>query len=801
MHIRTVLIFAFLVATLVPSSIFGVVSYNHSVVREFDEVKNRHLLLAQNLGRALDRYYMDVVATFDSMSLALLRRQTLPNLHALMASINMDCVLIVDPKTGDIFSRTDAKHFSNAKQVSREVLETAKASLRPGETTLTNVVTRDNGENAIMVVRQYGDRLAIAFVGTDYFVELGKSISFGVNGHAAIVDSVGNVLAHPRADWVKEHKNLSKVSAVARLMKGETGIEQFYSPALPGDMIAGLATIKGAGWGVMVPQPISELYDKAYESSKILILVLILGVGISGLIVAFLVNLLTVPIETFLSVIKSNSRKSTLRKFRWTSTRFILSEYMEIVSNYNEMVARVLASNERVRSMAYEDSLTGLPNREKLREMSEKVLGENRSQSSSGALIYVDLDDFKQVNDVYGHGMGDQYLVECTTRLKSAVEKQAADTNRFRGPMPAPVISRIGGDEFAILFPGLATPSEAQRFLILLQNELTAPSDSSEINVKRGASIGCARYPHDAETLDELVKLADIAMYHAKKSGKNRGELYRADIGTMTSSELRAQVELAIVNDELVLEYQPKVRGRDGVVTGVEALVRWNHPTFGRMAPDRWIPAIMKSPVISQLGEWVIAKAMDDHKTWKAAGLDLTVAVNVGSHHFSTPSFVAQLKEIAEQKDFNPNNMQVEITEDCLFLSEVDTIRTIEEMKALGFKIALDDFGTGYSNFARLCKLPVDCLKIDRSVVSNAGHDKRVNSMMQCIIMMADKLGCETVAEGVETVEDEKRAIKSGIHTLQGFLYSKSLQLDFLIDWVKTREAEHGKIASEKVAS
>jgi len=239
MRIRSILIVAFLAATLIPSAIYGFWSYRQGVEREFSEVKDRHLLLAQNLGTALERYQTDLIGTFDSISASLTESHATPNLHSLMTSINMLCVLIVEGATGELVAKADANPLRSEKATQRNAIGVARAIAKPGKTTFSPVIADDRGENVILAVRRYGDQLAIAVVSTQYFVELGKSISFGEKGHAAIVDHAGNVLAHPLPSWIASRKNIAKISAVARMMNGETGIEQFYSPALKGDMIAG----------------------------------------------------------------------------------------------------------------------------------------------------------------------------------------------------------------------------------------------------------------------------------------------------------------------------------------------------------------------------------------------------------------------------------------------------------------------------------------------------------------------------------------------------------------------------------
>ncbi|MEM7302449.1 MAG: EAL domain-containing protein [Pseudomonadota bacterium] len=784
MHIRSMLVLAFMITTLIPTAIFGWLSYAQSVDREFADVKDRHLIIAQNLGRALERYHTDLVGTFESISLSLIGGQQTPNIERLMSGINMLCVLIVNPMTGEVVARAELEGTEPSAKLPPSILAAAKKIAETSRTNFSEVMGSRHGGNIMLGVRRYGDKLAIAVVTTKYFVNLGKSISFGKKGHAAIVDSAGNVLAHPLPSWIEARKNIAKVSAVQRMMNGETGIEQFYSPALKGDMIAGLTSVPGPGWGVMIPQPVSELYEKAYSNIQSMLIKISVSLVLCIICIFLLARAIASPVDELLSSMRANARDKRLTKSTGVRGVFSLSEFEQFQLHYNHMVDRVTAANARIRSIAYSDSITGLPNREKLVELADSYLNCDTRSNDGCALVFVDLDDFKQVNDVHGHLVGDQFLRDCARKLQRVVTLETERLNRTKPDLDEPTVARVGGDEFAIFFPGLIEQEETDAFLKALRIEMSSPSSEMSFIAKRGASIGCALHPQHGKTLEDLMKFADIAMYHAKKVGKNNYQIYHTGIGTMTASELRLQVENAIQNDELVLEYQPKVSAKRIEVTGVEALVRWDHPKRGRISPGEWIPAISNSPVMNRLGEWVVAKAMDDQLKWQRAGIDIHVAVNVGSEHFSSPNFVKTLMETARCKSFDPRNMEIEVTEDALFLSNSGVEDRIVELHAQGFRIAIDDFGIGYSNIARLCQLPVDCLKIDRSVISNAETDTRAEAMLECIVSMAQLLDCKTVAEGVETQSDVNRSTTCGIDTLQGFHYAASMPPDQIVDWV-----------------
>ncbi|MEM9677567.1 MAG: EAL domain-containing protein [Pseudomonadota bacterium] len=803
MKLRTLLAWGLILAAIAPAATFGWWTYKHGVEREFAEVKDRHLLLAQNLGTAMARYHKDLVAGTDTVATYLAQGTRPHNLHGLMRSLNILCVHLLDAKTKTVLAKVDHR-LRQTKHMPPNHVYWGLDNAVSGRATFSPVMQGRNGTNVMLVARRYGDTVSIAVVSTQYFVDLGSAIAFGEKGHAAIVDHKGNVLSHPLPSWVAARKNIAKVSAVKRMMNRETGIQQFYSPALKGDMIAGFTHVPGPNWGVMIPQPVVELHAKALENTKALIWSFAFGLALSIAFILLFVNSLAKPIEHFLGKLREHTTKRRLEPVETRRGIVHIAEVQEFFSHYNDLVSEVRGVHTMVEKAAYTDGLTALPNRTHLVELTSNLLrsaraAEQKSTSPSrgsvdtakGAFIFIDLDDFKQVNDVHGHAAGDQLLQNIANALRTVVETQWRGMGFSMGDPIVPVVARVGGDEFAITFPGLNNKTALEAFLRHLQKALEQASVDVPGIGKRHASIGASRYPKDGCRLRPLMRLADIAMYHAKKQGKGRFYVYDDSIGVLSVSQMRAEIETAIANDELTLEYQPKVCCRTRMIRSVEALVRWDHPEKGRIAPNEWLPAITNSPLMQNLGEWVADRAMRDHAKWTASGLDLNVAINVGSEHFTQPNMVKRICAIARKNRFNPADMELEITESTAFSNEALTDTVIEGLHRAGFKIAIDDFGTGYSNIARLAKLPVDSLKVDRSVINNALTDDRVAGLLQCVLTMAKALGCKTVAEGIETEEHIDLCRQQGVHILQGFYFSRSLASDDLENWVQANQPEH----------
>jgi diguanylate cyclase (GGDEF)-like protein len=788
MRIRSIIIVTFLFATLVPSVFFGLWTYQKGVEREFGEVKDRHLLLAQNLGRALDHYQIELVASFETISGSMLSGMAVPNLRALMKRLEIESVVIADRKSGRVLSEENFDQIAILAHIPANMMKNFRLKAFQGWTTFTTVMKSPDGVNVIYGLRRYQDKIAIAKIRTNYFIELGKSIAFGKKGHAAIVDQAGNVLAHPFPDWIAARKNISGVSIVQRMMNGETGIQQFYSPALKGDLIAGFSTVKRAGWGVMIPQPVSEIYDKVYENNKSILAAIGIGLSMTLVLAIILVRSLVTPLEQLALVMKSNSESRKLATAEKITGILSVRELTDLRKNYNAMVQRVSESNKKIELLAYNDTVTGLPNREKFQQVVCDILAKDENENIGGTLVLIDLDDFKEINDTHGHDVGDEFLRACASKLLLVAEK-ASPLIADNTPVSAignPSVARIGGDEFTILIPGLTDEAEINVFLDTLRKELSEPAEHMVYISECSASIGCARFPIDGTTFDKLLKRADIAMYHAKKDGKNKACIYRSQIGSLTATEVRRDVLIAIANDELFLEYQPKICTKLKSVAGVEALVRWNHPALGRLPPDLWIPAIVNSPVIGKLGEWVTNQAMKDHKTWFAAGHDIKLSINIGSKHFIAPTFISSLDEAAKRNNFDSANLTIEITEDAIFSSEERAEAVLNQLHDLNFSISIDDFGKGYSNIARLAKLPVDIIKIDQSLVTGALENARTEKMLASTISMAKSLGSKTVAEGVETLDQAEFVTQMGADFIQGYYFARSMNLLDLLNWLES---------------
>ncbi len=786
MRLRTVLLAAFVFVTLVPSVLFGFWSYQSGIEREFSEVRERHQLIAESLELSLDRHRLHLISGLESAASALLHDQTPPNVEMFLTRLNIDAVALVEKSTLRITRQIGSNVISARREIDAANLIEVAGKAKVGETIFTPLIVTRSGRRVMYAVQTMQDYVAVAEINLNFFLDVVENIKFGKDGHALVLDRLGQVLAKPKRFAEQIPDNLSDVAAIQRVISGAQGVVRFNYPGETQVLIAGAATVSEAGWGIFIPQPIAEINAKVAATLNTTLTALLIGLSLAAGAIALLMRWLAWPLERVVASMKDNARRKKLSPLEAGEDGGAVREFKELERSYNFMVKRVNLANKEVERLAYRDSVTGLPNREKFQSTLSARLENDETLETGGCVVFVDMDNFKEVNDLHGHDVGDDFLRAVAATLADVAKRHhelLLVTNGQKKISP-PMVSRIGGDEFTILMSGMTDTYAVNEFLDDIRRSIAQPTSEVGFNNRCSASIGCARYPDDATTTSSLIKRADIAMYHAKNGGKNRAELFRHEIGTRTEAEIRRDVLYAIENDELKLQYQPKVNAADRSVAGVEALVRWHHPDLGILPPNTWIPAIVNSHVIVKLGEWVVRQTIKDQAVWRMQGHELSVAVNIGSKHFIAPKFVEFLNATLLEFGLEAHSLQLEVTEDVLFGSDESAADILNRLRTLGYKVAIDDFGKGYSNLARLAQLPVDFIKLDRSIVEGAQKDPRVRSILATSIDLARQLGCKTIAEGVETVRQVDFVTHMGADMLQGYYFSKSLSSKDLLSWL-----------------
>jgi diguanylate cyclase (GGDEF)-like protein len=422
-------------------------------------------------------------------------------------------------------------------------------------------------------------------------------------------------------------------------------------------------------------------------------------------------------------------------------------------------------SSDQSRQAALHDPLTGLPNRVLILQLIEHAFRGGRRTGRVSAVLFLDLDRFKEVNDTYGHQVGDQLLIAVAERLTGLLR-------------PGDSLARLSGDEFVILCENLADTSEADPIAVRLSAALSEPFNLAGIEVSVSASIGIAFTGEGGDEPEELLRDADLAMYQSKRS--------RA--GTRDVLDLRAlhlaghQIGLArslpgaLGRGEMHLDYQPIVDARDGRVTGVEALLRWAHPSRGAISPTVFIPFAEQSGQITELGQWVLEQAWSDCSHWREHGSSaLGISVNVSAHQFMSAGFAAAISRVLELAPGAAELLTLEVTERVFVRDEQRALVVLAELKQLGVTLALDDFGTGYSSLGYLNTLPIDVIKIDQTFIANLGTQTSSQAIVTAIIQLAHSLGMSVVSEGVETIEQRDEVTRLGSDRSQGFYFARPM--------------------------
>ena len=428
---------------------------------------------------------------------------------------------------------------------------------------------------------------------------------------------------------------------------------------------------------------------------------------------------------------------------------------------------------KNVHWQAGHDVLTGLPNRALLADRFERALTHTLRQKNLLGVCLMDLDQFKPVNDLYGHTMGDRLLIEVTTRMNQAV--RGDDT-----------VARLGGDEFVILLSDIANREQLELVLQRLLETVSAPYVIGEHTLTISASIGVAVYPLDDVDADTLLRHADQAMYLAKQAGRNRIHWFDVanDRQVQTSQQTLARIKKALKNNELCLYYQPKFNMRSGSIVGMEALLRWQHPEKGLVPPMEFLPLAEQDDLIIEIGEWVIEQALQQTARWSAAGKDWPISVNIAARHFQLPNFLDRLQAIlARHPESPPQQLEIEILE-SVTLGDIQHVQQlIYACQALGIRFSLDDFGTGYSSLSYLKRLPANTLKIDQSFVRDMLDDHDDLAMIEAIINLAASFNRAVVAEGVETAEHGVMLMRLGCDIGQGYGIARPMPAAQVMEW------------------
>jgi len=436
-----------------------------------------------------------------------------------------------------------------------------------------------------------------------------------------------------------------------------------------------------------------------------------------------------------------------------------------------EDVSQLKEAHLRMEELAYVDSLTGLANRVLFRDRLEQVLKGMQRTGVSAALLYLDLDEFKRINDSMGHDVGDAVLMKVAETLRQCVRYQ--DT-----------VARMGGDEFVILLTDIDGMSGASAVARKIMEAMSEPVHLLKNEILISPSIGITLAPMDSLNADILLKNADMAMYKAKSSGRNNYQFFTEEMNTQIVDHLQIENDLrqALERDELYIKYQPKCDIKTKKLVGVEALIRWNHSTKGELSPEYFIPIAETAGLMVKLGKWVLRTACKEMKKVEQQGLnDIELAVNLSTRQFRDPDLIETIQNVLAETSFKALKLELEITETTLMEQIDHAVELLDQIKALGISLTIDDFGTGYSSLNYLKRLPIDTLKIDKAFITDIPNDNDDMEISAAVIAMAHKLGLTVVAEGVSTKEQWAFLEKNKCDIAQGYLMGKPMLTDDLL--------------------
>jgi diguanylate cyclase (GGDEF)-like protein len=634
----------------------------------------------------------------------------------------------------------------------------------------------------------------ILTVGTSYFDDFLSTITIGETGYGILLDHDGTILYHPTAETIGQNINSDQLSRIVNdyntgLTDLSGSFEYFFENT---NQVYGYSILPDINWVLLVKQNIDEI--KSITTIMLSMLTIVCAILLIVLVIFanILAKKFSTPIIalrdamriasdgnlTVQSNIKSNNELGELSKNFNKMLHIIKTNYEDLESMHEELLSNEeqLRSNyDHIEFLAYHDTLTNLPNKLAFLDYVNAVLVSSQPEDKIHAVYFVDLDNFKTVNDTLGHEYGDTLLMKTAQMLSSVI-----GTNGM--------LARAGGDEFLLFKENISSIESAVDFASHITETFKNPLDLDGEIVYVSMSIGISIYPENGLTSNALIKNSDIAMYKSKDTGKNKFTLF----DTKMEEELNRNtiiIEIlrnAIENNEVYVQYQPLMELESNNVIGFEALMRIRSERLGNIRPDEFIPIAEESGLIIELSSWLIREACNFNKKMIERGATpRPVSVNISSVQINRPGFVALLSEILEETQLPPEYLELEITESTLVSSIMDATKLLNSLQSLGVRVSLDDFGTGYSSLNYLTKMPINTLKIDKSFIDNICNNDKDSCIAQSIIQLAHSLDIKVVAEGVELEEQLTLLRSQRCDIIQGFIFSAPLHPNALLDVIR----------------
>jgi diguanylate cyclase (GGDEF)-like protein len=663
-----------------------------------------------------------------------------------------------------------------------------KARLQPEITYTTFFINPDNNKPALLVSKplRYTDN-------EDVFQDL-PEMHKQLYGYLVLTVDLGFLEKQVASEKIGAHGQIFFTDAAGTILFHRLATK--IGTQLPAKLFDKLKS--GSGSGITIPgnhldQPVQfqgiKLHDSLYAVAFYPEQELVAkhsGLGWSVVLITFVAMLLTSafifsilrillirPIQQLSYAASEMGRGQMLVPINVNSN----DEIGELATTFREMGKNLSHYHEQVRYVAYHDSLTGLPNRKMFKDYLTRVAAESQRNMQTLAILFLDLDNFKRINDTMGHQTGDKLLKAFADRLSSCLRETdmlAHPVNDHSGEL----VARLAGDEFIILLQDTLGPGDAQKVAIRIIGSLSEPFIVNQQEIHISTSIGIALFPTDGDDGNELLKNADIAMYSAKKLGRNNYQYYSSEMNEEAMNKLKIESRLrrAVENNELELYFQPQMNLATGLIIGVESLLRWRDEELGQVSPVVFIPIAEEFGLIIPISEWVILEACRQARTWQDTyHHPLMMSVNISAVHFNGQDLEGVIAKSLKETGLDPQHLELELTETSILQDPDQATRTLIAFKQMGLQISLDDFGTGYSSLSYLMKLPIDKLKIDKSFIQHMKADTSGASIVSAIIAMAHSLELSVIAEGVELEEHMQLLRKMHCDMVQGYFIARPL--------------------------
>lgn len=783
---------------LIPMLIAGMILISGRSEQALQEAAANNQAIAENHARTIANAYQGVLLSFQKRLDTELARDGGLQAGSLIDSHHnaMDSLRVISPA-----APSSAEEASAIPAAALMAMQRDPAMQWPKT---TDLLANGRGGQSLYIYRHVGDMIIAAELWSAVLVD-----TAAIGQRNLLVYDRNGALLNTRAGT----RSISDQIPVAAATSG-------FAPPLrqasvvrtseSGEFVSGFATIAAAGWGVAVSQPAENVLAATASLGRSIGVALMLILALVLLASILLSDFMSKPLEQLSSALRETGPETGFRELAISSSALVPAEQRLMQDAFNKMIAKLRNSHQQLSSAAYTDPTTRLPNREAFRVMMDIEIRRLSASQNRGALIFIDLENFKEINDTNGHTAGDQVLRFIAARMASVVET-ATGISPIRIPMPGteesgkepprPLLGRFGGDEFVLFLPEHKDAHLVGEIVDQLLTVVTAPLSTLDNKTRLNAHVGVSHYPDHGVTLQELLKTADIALFHAKQRGQNQILAYDPSIGSQNQAEIRRDVRQAIEKGQMELFYQPKVHAMTNQVHAVEALVRWVHPERGIIPPGEFIPAIEDTDTTTMLGEWVVMRACSDMIYWDALGIKLDVAVNIAARHFISPDFVERIAGVTARMGIDPSRLEIEVTEETALSTHEGAADIINALHRHGFRVSLDDYGRGYSNLTRLSELRVNTIKIDGPLTARLTRDERTRVIFEATINMARGLKCNTVAEGVETAEEVAILTRLGCTELQGFYFSTPKPRDQLASWIEERTASPIREIQEQMAA